>query len=311
MIVGLFRLLSLGLLPTTHKDAAVYWMYSKTGPALAWLSKYPAIKTVIQERNLLDMTIEAYAELHPESADVIVQKEAKKFLGDLAKQSQYLEAYLESGDYLSVSFEKLYYTTEPSEWQKLWNYVTSKTTSNATARNITMETVRQHTSSWPVLPPPRNETISNYDQISKFMIKANYSEYLTPIPRVELPPVDWGAIECIGTTKDSQKCDLKNMSFGIPTILVGFGRSGTSVTWDTLASITSYPFHGQKSVEETGSGQNGALEQLKEFPHEHGKCWMERIMCELQHKNRERKPGRVSAIYGTKWKASLRLFAHR
>lgn len=232
-------------------------------------------------------------------------------IGDMWKQNNYLAEHLKSVQYLSIQYEKLYYTTEPSEWQKLWDYVVATDTTTSTNVTLTMEGIRNHTASWPELPPPRNKTISNYNQISKYLKQLGYAKYLEPLPKVELPPVDWDAIECVGTTKKIHMCDLTNASYGVPAILVGFGRSGTSVTWDTLASLTSQPAHGQKSIEATGSGQSGALAQLQDFPHEHGKCWMERILCELQRKNRQRKRGKKSAIYGTKWKASLRLFAHR
>jgi hypothetical protein len=101
---------------------------------------------------------------------------------------------------------------------------------------------------------------------------------------VELPPTDWEAIHCVGTTKRWHTCDLTDLQWGVPAILVSFGRSGSSVSWDLLTALASPEDSGQLNVERTGSGQTGALDRLHEFPHEHGKCWLERIMCTLQTK---------------------------
>lgn len=280
----------------------------KTRSTLAWLAKYPAIKTVVQKRNFFDIAIEEYAEKHPESANILPPAEAKKLIGDLEEQMKNLKTYLQDDDdsFIRIKYDRLYYTTEPSEWQKLWEYISC----NTTGTHLTMEMVRQHSASWPEMPPPRHQMITNYEEVSKSLKESGFSKYDKPFPRVDLPPVDWDAIECPGTILDSQKCDLTNITYGVPTIFMGLGRSGTTVTWDSLAYLMSYPAPGQKSVEATGSETTQALAQLNQLPHEHGKCWLERIMCELQHKNGRKKAWNISGIYGTKWKGSVKVLSH-
>ena len=255
------------------------------------------------------MAMDEYSELFPESADVLPIKEAKNLFWNYRRQDELLRELLQPVDYLTVDYEKLYFTNEADEWQRIWTHVTETDT------QLTMHEIRQHAASWPRLPPPRNETIGNFVELAKYLKKSSsYAKYLEPIPRVDLPPIDWDAIDCVGTTAKYQMCDLTSTKWGVPVILVGFGRSGSTVTWDTMASLASAPSgRAQNSVEATGSGQTGALGQLQEFPHEHGKCWLERIMCALQNRNRRyaRKGQGLSAVYGTKWKASLRVFSHR
>ena len=253
--------------------------------------------------------MDEYAELFPESADTLPLDQVKNLFWNYQRQDNLVTELLQPVSYLTVDYEKLYFTTEPKEWQRLWNFVTESINDT-----LNMDHVRQHVASWPRLPPPRNESIVNYEQVAKYIQKkGTHVHVLEPIPRVDLPPMDWDAVDCVGTTERYHTCDLTNSKWGIPVILVGFGRSGSSVTWDTLASLASYPNRGQSGVEATGSGQTSALDQLQQYPHEHGKCWMERILCNLQYRNRRnfRKGYGLSAVYGTKWKASLRVFSHR
>ena len=284
---------------------------SKTRPALAWLAKFPSIKVVYKQRNFLDMAVDEYSELSPESAGSLPIKEVKNLFYNYWRQDDLLRQLIADIDYLTIDYEKLYFSTQADEWQRLWNYVSVADL----PQQVTMDQIHKHAASWPRLPEPRNESIANYREVAKYIAeKPKYAKYLEPIPRVELPPIDWDAIDCVGTTETFHKCNLNSTQWGIPAILVGFGRSGSSVTWDTMAAMASYPTgRGQTSVEATGSGNTGALGQLQAFPHEHGKCWLERILCSLQNRNKRRfKKGEgLSAIYGTKWKASLRVFSHR
>lgn len=254
------------------------------------------------------MAFDENSELNPESADILPTSEVKNLFYNYRRQDTMLTDLLVSVNYLTVDYEKLYFTTHASEWQRLWDYVVQRP-----ATVLTMEEIHSHVTSWPRLPKPRNETIRNYEKVEKFLLKKeHYTKYLEPIPRVELPPTNWKAIKCVGTTERYHTCDINDKEWGVPVILIGFGRSGSTVTWDTMTALASEE-EGQTSVEAAGSGQMGALGQLQQFPHEHGKCWMERILCALQKRNRRnvRKGGSRSSIYGTKWKASLRVFSHR
>ena len=276
---------------------------------MKWLAKYPSIKVIYKRRNFFDIALDEYAELFPEAADTLPMAQANNLFWNYWRQDELLREILKPLNYLAVDYEKLFYTTEATEWQQLWDYVTEEA-----ERQLTMEEIHKHAASWPSLPPPRNETISNYEQVVDWIKKKpKYTKYLEPIPRVELPPIDWDAIDCVGSTKKLHFCNLTDTEWGTPVVLMGFGRSGSSVTWDVLARMTSYPHRGQRGAEATGSGQTGALGQLQQYPHEHGKCWLERIMCILQHRNRQRvdKGQGLSAVYGTKWKSSLRVFSHR
>ena len=195
------------------------------------------------------MAMDEYGELFPESAGTLPIKQVKNLFWNYERQDTLLRELLAPVQYLTVEFEKLYFTTEPSEWQRLWNFVT-----NASHVHLAMEDIHQHTASWPRLPPLRNESITNYKEVAAYLTKkSNYSHFLKPIPRVDLQPIDWDAIDCVGTTKKYHTCNLTDTQWGIPVILVGFGRSGSSVTWDVLASLTSYPTPGQSGVEATGS----------------------------------------------------------
>lgn len=122
----------------------------------------------------------------------------------------------------------------------------------------------------------------------------------------------WDSIPCPGNTKEYHNCDLREKYFGYPVILISFGRSGSTVTWDTMSSLAS-PRRGQKSAESTGRNTHYSLEPLKKMDQsEHGKCWMQRILCEHQEENRYlTKAGKgKSKIIGTKWKPFLVAFNH-
>ena len=122
----------------------------------------------------------------------------------------------------------------------------------------------------------------------------------------------WNSVPCPGNTQPWHGCDLTEMYYGIPVILISFGRSGSTVTWDTMTSLAS-PRRGQKSAESTGRSIDTSLEPLVNMNQtEHGKCWIERILCDHQEDNRKlTKQGKgKSKIIGTKWKPFLVAFNH-
>lgn len=126
------------------------------------------------------------------------------------------------------------------------------------------------------------------------------------------PEVDWNNISCPGNTEPWHDCNLQEFYYGYPVILISFGRSGSTVTWDTMTALAS-PRRGQKSAESTGRNTHFSLQPLREMdPAEHGKCWMQRILCHHQQENRIlTKAGKgKSKLIGTKWKPYLKAFNH-
>ena len=118
--------------------------------------------------------------------------------------------------------------------------------------------------------------------------------------------VDWDAILCPSQGSEMDSCDLKDPKWGVPVILMSHGRSGSGVTWDTLASLATSANPNpdaiwQPAQERTGGSAKSNLAQLNEHPDEHGKCWLETIMCRQQFQNRENfDDGKQSLVYGTK-----------
>lgn len=124
--------------------------------------------------------------------------------------------------------------------------------------------------------------------------------------------IDWDAIPCPGNTEPWHSCNLTDFYFGYPVLLISFGRSGSSVTWDTMVSLTS-PRRAQKAAESTGSNSDQSLQLLENLdPNEHGKCWMQRILCTHQEENRvlTKQARGKSKIIGTKYKPYLPAFNH-
>lgn len=115
--------------------------------------------------------------------------------------------------------------------------------------------------------------------------------------------ISWKDIPCPNQVNEEDRCDLTDTQWGTPVIFLSYGRSRSSVTWDILSALaTSSNPDGlwQHAFEDTGGGASTNLKQLEGHPKEHGKCWLETILCRLQARNRERvAKGRGSAIYGT------------
>ena len=109
----------------------------------------------------------------------------------------------------------------------------------------------------------------------------------------------WNNISCPSIVQTfANTCDLTDYTWGVPVILLSYGRSGSSVTWDTLSNLVGGP-RPQKAREETGANPKATLRLLDEHGTEHGKCWIEGILCRLQA---EAKAKGRRGIYGTKWK---------
>lgn len=140
--------------------------------------------------------------------------------------------------------------------------------------------------------------------------------------------IDWNSVQCSHTEKASDRCDLSDAQWGIPVVLLSFGRSGSTVTWDTLAALAVRDNTGdpsssaggfQRSSERLGKSKEQTVRFFDEMdPREHGKCALERVLCAQQDDNRQRlqtsgstlSDDRVPGMYGTKWKLFLESFGH-
>lgn len=125
--------------------------------------------------------------------------------------------------------------------------------------------------------------------------------------------IDWSKVKCIDSDKDKpwETCDLRDDRFGVNVVFMSFGRSGSSITWETMSNLASE--RGQPAREDIGGSSESAYKELESInPKEHGKCWLERILCQHQYNNRvamKEKRGKAEII-GTKWKPFLRSFNH-
>lgn len=123
--------------------------------------------------------------------------------------------------------------------------------------------------------------------------------------------IDWSLVDCVDSTEEYHRCDLSDDRWGVPVILLSFGRSGSSITWETMGNLASA--RGQPAREDIGGSSSSATKELNSIkPEEHGKCWLERIMCRHQYNNRwaiQRGEGKAEII-GTKWKPFLKAFNH-
>lgn len=121
---------------------------------------------------------------------------------------------------------------------------------------------------------------------------------------------DWSDVPCVDSKK-WEMCDLADDRWGVNVVLLSFGRSGSSITWETMSSLASE--RGQPAREDIGGSSTSAWKSLEDVkPEEHGKCWLQRILCRHQYNNRLAiKEGLGKAeIIGTKWKPFLRSFNH-
>jgi hypothetical protein len=99
-------------------------------------------------------------------------------------------------------------------------------------------------------------------------------------------------------------CNLRDSSLGTPTILISFGCSGSSATWQLMSAMTgNYTF---EATEDTGSSTKKSLDIFNNIFNQslHGKCWIRQLLCTRQHHNRQRRDDgqSMAGIYGFKWK---------
>lgn len=123
---------------------------------------------------------------------------------------------------------------------------------------------------------------------------------------------DWSKIKCIDSTQNEwDTCDLSDDRWGVSVLFLTLPRSGAVMTWELLSSLASE--RGQNPTQDLAPTTKGALQQLEQInPKEHGKCWLERILCRHQYNNKNAiKEGFPKAeLTGTIWKAHLQAFNH-
>ena len=108
-----------------------------------------------------------------------------------------------------------------------------------------------------------------------------------PAKRAQKPVrnIDWSQVECPDSTEKWETCDLSDDRWGVSVVLISFGRSGSSITWETMSNLASE--RGQPAREDIGGSSTSAFKELNSIrPEEHGKCWLERILCRHQYNNR-------------------------
>jgi hypothetical protein len=130
-------------------------------------------------------------------------------------------------------------------------------------------------------------------------------------------PSNWSAVPCPHSTQAWHRCDLTDRRWGVPVLLLSQGRSGSTVTWDSIASLATPPgCPPQNATEGFGTNPGATQKFFRQIdPEEHGKCTVERILCGRQRENRERMRAlgrnQGAGIYGTKWKPYLEAFGTR
>ena len=111
---------------------------------------------------------------------------------------------------------------------------------------------------------------------------------------------DWDAVPCSNIPKN---CNLKDPKWGNPFILISFGRSGTTSTWDIIAGLTGeyIPNASEDEGKDKGAARAFFASQNQT---ESGKCWLQRLLCEKQQgvKKAWKQGLGKSSMYGTKWK---------
>lgn len=171
-------------------------------------------------------------------------------------------------------------------------------------RKLTTTYVPEVKSKYASVPVPSEESNSDADRVSSSANSGFEEQASSSISNHQ--GFQWDDIPCPNTTNP---CDLTDMTYGVPVILVSAGRSGTSVTWNLMSelSVPEGHYH-QIAYEDLGGSTHSAKKQLNALGSEHGKCWLERHMCKRQFTNMGEDKG--SAIYGPKWKTSETIFEH-
>ena len=125
-------------------------------------------------------------------------------------------------------------------------------------------------------------------------------EKLFPVEVPYTPVDDWDAVPC---TKIPKNCNLKDPKWGNPFILISFGRSGTTSTWDIIAGLTGefIPHASEDEGKDKAAARDFFAGQNQT---ESGKCWLQRLLCQKQLgvKKAFKEGLGKSSMYGTKWK---------
>mmetsp|Transcript_9796 Transcript_9796/g.18763 ORF Transcript_9796/g.18763 Transcript_9796/m.18763 type:complete len:477 (-) Transcript_9796:758-2188(-) len=132
--------------------------------------------------------------------------------------------------------------------------------------------------------------------------KVYKEQFLKDFP-VQVPttiPKDWDSIPC---SDIPDTCDLTNTTFGHPFLMISFGRSGTTSTWDILAGLTGDYI--PRATEDMGRDKKESVAFFQARNQtEHGKCWLGRLLCQKQAQNIRayHKGYGLASVYGSKWK---------
>lgn len=89
----------------------------------------------------------------------------------------------------------------------------------------------------------------------------------------------------------------------LPVILMAFGRSGSSVTWDLMAQLT-----GESTIayEITGGNSQKSVDFFEKIPQKVGERWARKKLCYIQKRN-----SKDAGIIGFQWKPYQTTFSHR
>jgi hypothetical protein len=111
---------------------------------------------------------------------------------------------------------------------------------------------------------------------------------------------DFDSIPCSNIPKN---CDLTDTRWGNPFLMISYGRSGTTSTWDIIAGLTGEYIPG--ASEDMGRDKGESVQFFaRQNKTEHGKCWLHRLLCDklaIVKRAKKKGLGRAS-IYGSKWK---------
>jgi hypothetical protein len=95
----------------------------------------------------------------------------------------------------------------------------------------------------------------------------------------------------------------------LPVVLMALGRSGSSVTWNTLSLLT-----GDKTIayEVTGGNQNKSIDFFNSIPDDINERWASLRLCNIQHRhmNMSKIDGNHYSIVGFQWKPYFATFDH-
>ena len=166
---------------------------------------------------------------------------------------------------------------------------TAATTATATVASTT--TVTTNTSSCPHI---------HLKQSTKAYKEQFLRDFPVQVPNTEEEEMNWKDVPC---SNIPDTCDLTNTTFGHPFLMISFGRSGTTSTWDILAGLTGDYI--PRATEDMGRDKKESVAFFaKRNQTEHGKCWLERLLCQKQAENIQAyHNGRgLASVFGSKWK---------